>query len=247
MAPFLVDRLSFLTQLYQVMAVVATPKTAGRTLALLRDAGAAVWDDGDGQIGKNRRRALAAAMEAGDTPFFHYCDFDRLLHWAHHHPQELADVAKREIPQADYTAIGRTAEAFASHPPVQQELEGMTNDVFSFIFGQEMDVTAGSAGVGRAAARALLAHSVETSNATDAEWPMIIRRQPDLRVRHIRVQGLAFETVTFYGNGVYDEAHTAENWAQRARLARQSMAATMRVARRQGEEEAQQEDYVTGH
>lgn len=251
MASFLADRLSLLTQLYQVMAVVATPETAGETVALLQEAGAAVWDDGDGRIGKNRRRALAAAMEAGDTPFFHYCDFDRLLHWAVHHPQELARVARREIPQADYTAIGRTAEAFATHPPVQQELEGMTNELFSFIYGEEMDVTAGSSGTSRAAARALVAHSVEMSNATDAEWPMIVQQQPGLRVRHIRVQGLAFETATFYGTGVYNEVDTADNWAQRARLARESMAAAMRVARRHAEVAAQVaaqgEEDVTGH
>ena len=235
MAPFLADRLSFLAQLYQVMAVVATLETAGETLELLREAGAAVWDDGDGQIGKNRRRALAAGMEQGETAFFHYCDFDRLLHWALHHPHELERVAAQEIPQADYTAIGRTAGAFASHPPAQQELERMTNEVVSFILGEEMDVTAGSSGVSRAAARALVTDSVEKSNATDAEWPIIVRRQPEMRVRHIRVQGLAFETATFYGEGVYSRADTANNWAHRARLARESIAAAIRLARHEAE------------
>jgi len=60
MAPFLVDTLSFLTQLYQYMAVVATPQTAGRSLATLRQTNADVWNDGDEQIGKNRRGPQAA-------------------------------------------------------------------------------------------------------------------------------------------------------------------------------------------
>lgn len=235
MAPIVADCLSLLTQLYQYMAVVATPQTAAETLALLRRAGADVWDDGDDQIGKNRRRALAAGVEKERTAYFHYCDFDRLLHWALHEPQELERVATRALQRADYTAIGRTEAAFATHPPVQQELEGMTNDLFSFLVGERMDVTAGSAGASRAAARALLQHSVEMSNATDAEWPMIIRQHTQLSLQQIRVRGLAFETATFHGSGVYESAHTADNWAQRARLARESMAAAMRVAREKPE------------
>lgn len=238
MAPFMANCLSFLTQLYQYLAVVATPQTADETLVMLQRMGAEVWDDGDGQIGKNRRRALAAGVERGRTAFFHYCDFDRLLHWALHHPQELERVAREEIPRAGYTAIGRTEAAFASHPPVQQELEGMTNEVFSFIFGEEMDVTAGSSGASRAAARALLRYSVETSNATDTEWPMIIRQHTALGVRQIRVQGLAFETATFHGDEVYGRADTADNWARRAELARKSMAAAMRIAGQKVEAEA---------
>lgn len=241
MVPFMAKCLSLLTQLYQYMAVVATPQTAKETLAPLRQAGADVWDDGDGQIGKNRRWALAAGVERGGTPFYHYCDFDRLLHWAWHEPEELERVTQQQVPRAGYTAIGRTEAAFASHPPVQQELEGMTNEVFSFIVGEEMDVTAGSSGCSRAAARMLVQRSIETSNATDAEWPMIIRQHTRLGVQQIRVEGLAFETATFHGNGVYETAHTADNWAQRARLARASVAAAIRVARQEAAQQAAHE------
>ena len=140
MAPFMADCLSYLIQLYQYMAVIATRQTEEETLAPLREAGAHGWDDGDGQIGKHRRGAL-------------------LQHWA------------------------------------------------------------------------------ESSNATDTKWPMIVRHLTELSVQQMRVQGLAFETATVQGHGVYQQTHSAGNWARRARLARELVAAAMRCARTSREDD----------
>lgn len=228
MAPHLAAQMAVLTQLYQQLVVVATPQSAASTLASLAHPAVAVQTDGDSRIGENRRRAVRRGLEACPTPYLHYCDLDRAVHWAMHQRRELEHVVDEVIPSADYTVLGRTAKAFASHPPVQQELEGMTNEVFSYIYGAEMDVTAGSCGLSRAAAHYLAQHSREPSNATDAEWPLLARRG-GLRVAYTAVEGLSFETATFFGPRVHAAAHDADNWARRARLARDSINAALRI------------------
>lgn len=231
MAPYLKKSVPFLTQLYQYLVVIATSETASTTVTGLRAGGIRVDLDGNENIGENRRRVLDRGLAATEVAYVHYCDLDRLLYWVLHHSHELVQVVKQVIPAADYTAIGRTAAAFASHPLVQQELEGMTNEVFSALFGHEMDVTAGSCGISRAAGRYLLRHSREMSNATDTEWVSLIEVAEDMHVGYVAVQGLAFETAFFHGEEVYEQAHTAANWARRAKLAHDSIRAAIRVQR----------------
>ncbi|MFW6063138.1 MAG: hypothetical protein ACOC9V_03090 [Chloroflexota bacterium] len=232
MARFLPDSLPFLVKLYQFMLVVATPATAADTTDRLREAGVRVHGDGNEHVGENRRRALSRALQREQDVVYHYCDFDRLLHWTEHHRSELQQVVTRDLWKADYVALGRTEAAFASHPAVQRELESVTNRVFSFAFGREMDVTAGSCGISRTAAKFLVQHSTEMSNATDTEWPMLIGQRAGLPVSYVATQGLEFETATFYGPDVFEEAHSADNWARRARLARHSIEAVLRLSDR---------------
>ncbi len=229
MARFVPACLPFLSQLYQHLFVIATPVTARETLAPLDQIGAHVYNDGDEHIGENRRRILKRAVAQCDVPYLHYCDFDRLLHWATYHRDELERVVQCDSRQAAYTAIGRNAAAFASHPPVQYEMEQMTNRVFSFAFGRDMDVTAGSCAISRAAAAFLIANSSEMSNATDTEWPMLVGKGAGLPVQFVAVQGLEFETPTFYGPEIYEQADSPQNWRKRAQLARASIEAVIRV------------------
>lgn len=231
MAPFLPICLPFLPHLYQAVEVVATPTTSPLTLALLTDGGVAVTIDGNEHIGLNRRQALARGLAHRPVTHCHYCDFDRLLFWLLHQPDELRQILSQEIPKADYLAIGRTPTAFASHPHVQQELEGLTNDFFSgLIGGCQMDVTAGSCALSRPAGQYLVQHSREVSNATDTEWPMLVHLAPaGFRLAYLAVEGLAFETALFHGPQIYDQADLPTNWAKRARLARESIMAALRL------------------
>jgi hypothetical protein len=230
MARFVPACLPFISQLYQHLFVIATPGTAAETVAPLNDVGAHLHCDGDEHVGENRRRILRRAVESCDAPYLHYCDFDRLLHWTMYHRDELPRVVQHDTQRADYTAIGRNDDAFASHPPVQCELEAMTNRVFSFTFGQEMDVTAGSCAISRPAAAFLIENSIEMSNATDTEWPMLVGLGAGLRVQFVAVRGLEFETATFYGEEVYEQADNPQNWRKRTQLARDSIEAVIRVA-----------------
>ena len=243
MAPFLPSCTPLIAQLYQYARVIATPASAAATVGALEQVGVRVDRDGGAQIGVNRRRVLARALTRPGVNFFHYCDFDRLLYWASHHHDELQQVVRHDIRRADYTALGRTPAAFASHPPVQQACEGLTNEVFSFLLSglphadlplEEVDVTAGSCGISRAAARRLVSRSREPTNATDTEWPMLIACTDRLTLAFVQTAGLAFETATFFGASAYADAHTADNWQERVALAHDSIAAAMRVSRRHG-------------
>ena len=93
-----------------------------------------------------------------------------------------------------------------------------------------MDVTAGSNGTSLAGATTILAHSIEPTNATDCEWPLIVANQPEMQVQFIETDGLAFETATFFGDEVFAAADSAENWAKRVQLARESVEASLRFA-----------------
>lgn len=230
MAPILSACLPLLPHLYVAVEIIATPTTAPLTLALLADGGATVTTDGNEHIGLNRRQALGRGLAHRPVTHCHYCDFDRLLFWLLHQPDELRRVLGQVVPQADYLAIGRTPTAFATHPHVQQELEGLTNDLFSGLVGEEMDVTAGSCAVSVPAGHYLLQHSRELSNATDTEWPMLIKMAPaGFQLAYMAVDGLAFETAFFHGPQIYAQADQPANWAKRTRLARQSVAAALRL------------------
>lgn len=221
-----------LQTLYRFLAVVATPQSDPRTLLWLEGAGVVVARVGSAEIGSSRRAALQLGLDQGDAGHIHYCDFDRLLHWQMHCPDELQQVVTAQIPLADYSAIGRTEAALATHPPVQIACETLTNRVCSHTLGRSMDVTAGSNGTSIAAAAHIVAHSSEVTNATDCEWPLLIDNHPALSLQFIATDGLSFETATFFGEGVYAQADSAENWGKRVQLARESVDAVLRLDQR---------------
>jgi hypothetical protein len=74
--------------------------------------------------------------------------------------------------------------------------------------------------------------SIEQSNATDTEWPLIVRHlvEPELSVEYVAVQGLEFETPTFFGPQTFRRANTSENWRLRVQLCRESIEAALRVS-----------------
>jgi len=231
MLPFLPRCLPLLTTLYHSLSVIVTPETAPELLAELAQAGVELLPEGTPEIGVNRRQALALGLAHKENVAFHYCDFDRLLYWVLHEPAELCRLITEAMPPAGYLALGRTPEAFASHPLVQLQLESLTNQVFSHIFGAEMDVTAGSCAFTRPVAEFLLAHSTEPTNATDTEWPMLVRfvAGAEMPVHYQAVAGLAFETATFHGADVFRRADNPQNWRRRTILARDSIAAALRL------------------
>lgn len=193
------------------------------------------------RIGQSRREALQLAREDGAERLF-YCDFDRWLHWADRFPDELQGLPGtivRHDPDAWYVCLGRSSRAFATHPRVQRETEALSNRVISLLTGKKVDATAGSCWLTAPAADLILADSVETSNATDLEWPALIARSGPGRLSSFRVEGLEFETATFYRQeicaaGGFD-TWVAQNYEGqetreiRQQLMTQSMRAALRV------------------
>jgi hypothetical protein len=232
-----------LQALYGALVFLCSQTTSAGMLALLRDSGATVHHEHQqpvnlSGIGRVRRRALRLGLATG-CDYFHLCDFDRVLHWVAHYPDELRQVVG-EITHYDLLILGRTERAFATHPPYQVETERLANLVFSMVYGQERDITSGSRGFSRRAAERLLIHSREEGAGVDAEWPLIVSRFPDLRSGYILCEGLEFETADrcqaeiAQAGGLerWLEAQSArpELWVHRLRVACDIAVAALRVA-----------------
>lgn len=187
---------------YAAVSAYCSRNTNPTVLDLLRAHGVRVQVDGNEPsgiegIGAVRREAVRAGLQAG-TAHLQLCDFDRALHWVAHHPAELEAVVA-EIPGYDLLVLGRTARAWATHPPYQAETEPLFNRVFGLVSGLDWDVGAGSRGLSRRGAEALLALSRDDSVGTDAEWPLLLLRQPGFRVGQRLCEGLEFETADSFG------------------------------------------------
>ena len=178
--------------------------------------------------GRFRRNLMALALRT-DADFMMYCDGDRLLHWLDHYPDELAAVVK-QIPDYDFTVLGRTERAFRSHPDVQYYTEGIINQVFGRISGHKWDVTAAARGLSRTAAQVIVDQSTDDTFGNDASWPLLIQRVGGLTMTEIKTEGLEYETAEKYAEAsenVGGEAQwTAQidsnprHWIHRLNLAR---------------------------
>ena len=164
------------------------------------------------------------------------------MHWAANFPEELAklpDEISRDQPRAWYVCLGRTPRAFATHPRVQRETETHSNQVISLLTGRTLDATAGACWIARPAADVILSESIETSNATDLEWPALIAVRDRSRLGGRRVEGLEFETATFHQRDIRAagglEAWLAQHYDRkdvreaRIRLMTESVRAALRV------------------
>lgn len=238
MVPAMEMSLPALRVLYEQIIVVPTPATSPELLGRLEEATVALLPESAGAIGTGRRHALRLGLESGASRL-HYCDFDRVLHWVRTYPSELAS-ALEAIGRHDYLIIGRTARAFSTHPQLQVETEQVTNHAFSRWFGQEVDVAAGSCGASRQGAEWILRRSVTPSNATDAEWPAIVKCRGG-RVGYLATEGLEFETPDYYPEELSRagsleawleaRSETLEGWIPRTRLALESLEAALAVIR----------------
>lgn len=229
----LVDQVvDILFDTYHSLSVVSTPNTSTKTTNILKKHHIEVSPIGTDSIGKSRREALRLGSTNNNLQYFHYCDFDRLLHWAKNYPTELNIVVKKEIPKSDFLVIGRSPSAFKSHPLIQIESETITNKIFSLFIGEFMDITAGSCGMSRSALELILAFSTEDSNATDAEWPMIISiyKNPKLLLDYIEVNGLEFENPTFFGKNSKKLSENKANYLNRVILTRKSIESILRLS-----------------
>jgi hypothetical protein len=196
-----------LSKLFAGIAANVSPETHAPSLALLQGAGVKMQverreetHDGMPQLGKVRRAALALALQL-ETPFLMYCDGDRLLHWLANYPSELAAVLAR-LPAADFTILGRTRRAFASHPAIQYDTEQIINRVYASISGRSWDITAGARGLSRRVAQAIVHGCLDDSTGVDAAWPLFLQRAGHFSIDEIQTEGLQFETADQYPSEV---------------------------------------------
>lgn len=237
--PALTRQLHHLRQ-YAAVYLAVTPATDRRVTDLLAAHGVTCLPGGR-EIGTGRRAALGAAFADGHDAML-AIDFDRWLHWAGAFPDELAAVPARlarQRPARWYACLGRTARAFATHPQVQRMTETVTNTALSLALGRRLDAVAGASWLSREGAGLILPRSLETTNATDLEWPALVYLADRRRLSQLRCQGLEFETATFHPAAIAAAGGLApwlrrtydrpDLWRARTQLAADSIAALTRV------------------
>lgn len=190
--------LALLTSIFPELAVQVSAETSGTTLALLQSRGARVAQEtgpvGPLALGRARRAAVADALTTG-ARFVLVCDLDRFVHWASRLPSELASVPQA-IAASDFTVIGRTRRAFATHPACQRQTEAIVNGVFALVSGCAWDVTAGARGLSARAAKAIIDGCPDDGITVDVSWPLFALHDHDLCVEYFEADGLEFEIAT---------------------------------------------------
>ncbi len=210
--PLLLAHETTLRGRYRSIHVSATIATDAAVIARLRGLGASVDTRAGAEIGTARRNVVANALRS-ISHLVLYCDFDRWLHWQSTFPDELLELPgqlSRRHPHAWYFSLGRTPRAFESHPRVQRNTENQSNLVATIALGTDLDVTAGACMMTVAGAKLIVSQSIERSNATDGEWPVIIWRSGVNRVGGVQCDGLEFETASFYGKEILDHGGPGE-------------------------------------
>jgi len=191
-----------LASLFNGIAVRTTQMTSQEVLSRLEAAEIRILQETvdqsiDGpKIGRARREVIQLAL-GFNTPIILYSDFDRLLHWAEFHPQELVGCLPRLI-EKDFTILGRTDRAFASHPHVQKDTEVIVNQVFGMVMGHHWDVMAGARGISRMAAQTILKGCHDDEISVDVTWPLFLKSVGGFSIGYIATEGMEFETQDRY-------------------------------------------------
>lgn len=205
-----------LQEIFHGIAANASPDLHGPTLELFQQAGVAIVQqprnlgvDGVPALGEVRRAVLGQALDLA-TPIVMYCDGDRVLHWVERYPDELAAVVA-QLPLHDFTILGRTPRAFASHPHIQSETEILINRQYTRLSGRDWDITAAARGLSRRAAQAIIDDCPDNSIGVDASWPLFLQQRGEFTMTALATEGLEFETATQYPEAVA-AAGSEEAW-----------------------------------
>jgi len=232
-----------LQQTFDDIAVYANLATAARSLEYARQHGVRVKaeaaEEGFGFIGKFRRAAVEFALQ-GPCPFIIYCDFDRILHWMEYHPEELQRVT-HQIASFDFTILGRTPRAFATHPRIQRDTEAIINHVFERVADRAWDTGTGARSLSRRAAEAIVTQCHDDAISNDVTWPLWLQQRGGFSLGYLETEGLEFETPDRFPAEVAQAGGVAQwseqldddpqHWAMRLELARIEVAAMQPYAR----------------
>jgi hypothetical protein len=220
-----------LLQLFPAITVHATSTTLNSSLVPLQEAGALIRHAppvGHAMLGRARRGAIEFALQCNSEHIL-FCDLDRMLHWAECYPAELMQAVTR-VQQADFTVIGRTERAFASHPCTQRDTEVIVNQVFAQVSGKQWDVTAAARGLSREAAQALVTGCSEESVGTDPAWPLFLLHAGTFELAYLATEGMEFETPDRFGDQVA-ELGSVQAWVDRLDCDVREWALRLEVAR----------------
>jgi hypothetical protein len=232
-----------LQEVFTDIAVYANVATAPHLLDDLRQRNvhvrAEAVEEGFSVIGKFRRAAVNLALQ-GPCPFIIYCDFDRILHWMEFYPAELRAVTQ-QITHYDFTILGRTPRAFATHPRIQRDTEAIINHVFERVSDRTWDTGTGARGLSRRAAEAIVTGCLDDQISNDVTWPLCLEQRGGFMLGYLETEGLEFETPDRFPAEVARAGGVAQwseqldddpqHWAARLELARIEVAAMLPYAR----------------
>ncbi len=209
--------LPIIQELYGSVVVRVTSESDLQSIEALRSAGAHVTlgsadKSGLRELGLVRRQVVADTLGT-DCTYIHLCDFDRVLHWIEFHGAELKAVLDW-LPTYDFVVLGRTRQAFQSHPRVQRDTERIINFAYAQQSGDSWDVTAASRGISRRAAELLIAQSKDDTIGNDCTWPILLHSIPGMTLGYWPTKGLEYETADRYADEVA-AAGGVEAWKAR--------------------------------
>jgi hypothetical protein len=190
---------------------------------------------------QGRYKSLELALET-ECDYVHYADMDRLLRWLETRPDEWRRTVDI-VQQHDCLVIGRTEQAWATHPKALRETERIFSSVFSRWLGQELDFGAGSKGFSRAATAFLVANGLRgRALGADSEWIVLLHRA-GFAIESVLVDGLDWESADRYQDVVADAesqqqaaaAYDADsaNWAWRVAVAQEIVDAGLDAMQRE--------------
>lgn len=188
-----------------------------------------------------RYLALRLASEATSS-HIQYADLDRLLRWMETRPDEWLQTVEK-VMSAECLIIGRTPQAYQTHPAALVETEAISNQVISSFLGREMDFSAGSKGFSHEAAKFLVEHTVPgRAIGTDAEWTILLHNA-GFRIDYTEVDGLDWESADRYRDrpaSREDQQQAAirydsdpEHWANRVKIVQEIVTSALVTAMRQ--------------
>jgi SAM-dependent methyltransferase len=173
--------------------------------------------------------------------YIHYADLDRLLRWVETKPAEWQKTLA-EFQDWDYLIIGRSQQAYDTHPQALIQTEAISNLVVSYFLGRPVDVSAGSKGFSRGAVEFLMAH-IQPLRAigADAEWTILLQRA-GFRIGQLAVDGLDWESADQFRDqaAVYEQQRQAAatydcdptHWALRTQIAHEIVQSALEAAQR---------------
>jgi hypothetical protein len=176
------------------------------------------------------------------APFIHYADLDRLIRWIETRLQEWQEAVE-QIQHHDCLVIGRTEKAWDTHPQALRQTENISNQLFSFLLGKNLDISAGSKGFSRVAVDFILKNSQPgRALGTDAEW-IVLAKRGGFTIESLLVNGLDWESADRYRlSAASNESQrvtalaydaVAENWALRVQVAAEIVACGLDAWQRQ--------------
>lgn len=160
----------------------ATKKLAGKYFECMHS--------GKGTLGGHMISLLkcAARHEGG----FHYCDFDRLVHWQMKYPKELKRTAGRRM--KGFVFICRTKRAFGTHPETQKDTETIMNMLASEYMGMKMDIGSGTFGFDRRTCEALAGVKGDVSDVRFLAHFLVCIKKNKIPFSCITSEGMEWET-----------------------------------------------------